>query len=327
MVNEERSEKHKKNIQVELCLEELETLLAPIGKIKQNQFNDPQHKTIFIVGCARSGTTLVNQILVKHLDCCYPSNFISRFYYAPYIGSLLQKLMYDFDFNGELLKTAGEISISSVLGKTKGPLSPNEFWYYWRKHFNFEKIQKLDESLINTAAASEFASGLYSIQNVFDKPLVLKGMIMNWNIPYLEKLIKNSFFVFVERDLEFNAQSLLLSRKEFFNDENKWYSFYPEEYFTIKDKQPEEQVVAQVYYTNRAIRNGLSLISQDKYMCIKYSDFCNNPQFFIDQLCEKLNVTKRNKDEVLKINDENKVKIESDCWDEIKAFSKIYELK
>ena len=41
---------------------------------------------------------------------------------------------------------------------------------------------------------------------------------------------------------------------------------------------PEEQVAGQVYYTEKAVREGLALISPDRWIPVAYEDFCANPQ-------------------------------------------------
>src|SRR5688572_12271830 len=107
MENEKRNELHKRSEEVERILAELNGLLKPVQDQLAPGFSKPSHATVFIMGCARSGTTLAYQLMAKHLDCVYPSNFISRFYYSPYAGALYQKLMYDLDSKGELLNRAG----------------------------------------------------------------------------------------------------------------------------------------------------------------------------------------------------------------------------
>lgn len=248
-----------------------------------------RHPIIFIMGCARSGTTLVSQYLAKTAAFCYPTNFISRFYYAPYIGALLQRLMFDLDVRGELfgsLKDTG--GFESILGKTREPLSPNEFWYYWRRFFKFGDTQKLDENTLANVDARAFVRGLRAIQTVFDKPMFLKGMIANWHIPYLADQIPNSYFLVVKRDPLFNAQSLCLARKEYFDTVEKWYSFKPDEYSRLKEKPALEQVIAQVKYTNDAINRGVGSISSDRVITVQYEQFCQNQSRFLEELNSKL---------------------------------------
>ena len=120
MLNESRSEQHKRNSETEAVLSELTRLLAH-PKIDYSIGDDPSAiPNIYIVGCARCGSTVLHQLLVKMLDLCYPTNLISRFFYAPYIGSLVQRLMSDLDAKGELLGNQTSINLNSELGKTKG---------------------------------------------------------------------------------------------------------------------------------------------------------------------------------------------------------------
>ena len=140
----------------------LATLAARVPDYCPENLNE-DHPIIFIMGCARSGTTLVSQYLARSREFCYPTNFISRFYYAPYIGALLQRLMFDLDTKGELFGSFKEaVDFKSVLGKTKAASSPNEFWYYWRRFFKFGEIQKLDDAQLAGNVSSCWALGHFS---------------------------------------------------------------------------------------------------------------------------------------------------------------------
>lgn len=248
----------------------------------------PKHPIIFILGCARSGTTLLSQYLSQFDQLCYPTNFISRFYYSPYVGSLLQKLMFDLDSKGELFgRMKREANFTSDLGKTSGPLAPSEFWYYWRRFFKFGEIQKVSYGELDEVDKESFINGLLSIQSVFNKPMFLKGMIMNWNIPFISKSFINSYFIFVTRDVVYNAQSLLLARERFFGDPASWYSFKPEEYHVLKGMDPLEQVVGQVHFTNKAINEGLLDISSERVIRLTYEDFCANPLMICESMKSK----------------------------------------
>jgi hypothetical protein len=325
MDNSTRSQAHKKIPRVEETLALLEEMLGPENEKRINNFSDPLHPTIFLMGCARSGTTLLNQFLVSSLDTSYPSNFLSRFYYAPYIGSLLQNLMHTYDTKNELFGSVTSSNLfESNLGKTKGPLSPNEFWYFWRKHFEFPEYGSIDESRIDKVKAELFAKNIYSIQHAFNKPIIMKGMIMNWNIPFLSRLIKRSFFIFVERDIAFNAQSLLLSRQSFFEDKKKWYSFKPDEYSSLTSLEPEEQVVAQVRYTNDAIIKGLEEIGSTRFLKIQYSDFCQSPGAILNQLSEATGVRIKEDIHIQSFTEERKIKVEQETWNKIIHYAEKY---
>lgn len=290
----------------------LATLAARVPDYCPENLNE-DHPIIFIMGCARSGTTLVSQYLARSREFCYPTNFISRFYYAPYIGALLQRLMFDLDVKGELFGSLKDRSdFRSSLGKTAGALAPNEFWYYWRRFFKFGDIQRLSAEELARIDINAFVRGLNAIQTVFDKPMFLKGMIANWHIPFLAEHIPSSYFVVVKREVVYNAQSLYFARQKFFGDVNKWYSFKPEEYELLRSKDPLEQVVGQVIYTNRAIDQGTKGIPGERVIELKYEDFCQNPLDVIRLLEDKLSVRVDYWDASFK--DSNFRKLDMDKW-------------
>lgn len=297
-------------------VEEVEYILRTLAEGIPDIFPEPlavKYPIIFIIGCARSGTTLVSQYLSKLGSFCYPTNFISRFYFSPYVGALLQKLMFDLDVKGELfgsLKDRGDFR--SNLGKTTGALAPNEFWYYWRRFFKFGDIQRLSAEELARIDINAFVRGLNAIQTVFDKPMFLKGMIANWHIPFLAEHIPSSYFIVVKREVVYNAQSLYFARQKFFGNVNKWYSFKPEEYELLRSKDPLEQVVGQVIYTNRAIDQGTKLIPDERVIELKYEDFCQNPLDVIRLLEGKFSVEVDYWDALFK--DSNSRKLDMDKW-------------
>ncbi|MCB9042754.1 MAG: sulfotransferase [Chitinophagales bacterium] len=289
MENYKRLEKHKKLDEVENILKILNNYITDPAENEKYSSNQP---IIFIVGSPRSGTTLMSQFLANYTNFCYPSNFISRFYYAPKIGALLQKLMFDLDNRQELCASIkNEIPFNSDLGKTKNALSPNEFWYYWRRFFQFsDEKQQFTTEDYKLANFSGFENGLRSIQDIYKTPIFLKGLMLNWHIELIHKHISNSFFIFTERDLADNAQSILEARLNYFGNTNEWFSFKPEEYDDIKNLSPEEQVVAQVFYTNKAIKNELKKIPNSNYIHVPYKNFCTNPVSILQTIINKANI-------------------------------------
>lgn len=290
-----------------------------LGGIDNNQKFTSAHPVVFIMGCARSGTTLFSQLLATATDWCYPSNLISRFYYAPYVGSLIQKMLFELDSKGELLgEYKHDIGLSSQLGKTKDALSPHEFWYYWRRFFNFGETQEISEEKLKEVDSGGFINGLKAIQSVFDAPLFLKGMILNWHIPFLAELFPDAYFVHIVRDARFNAQSLLRAREKFFGDIKEWYSFKPPEYYDLVNLSPEEQVVYQVHYTNLAIKRGISSLAQERVATIEYEMLCKKPKVYLTEVIRQVTSTEPNSTLTnIQLKDSNQVWLPNDQWRKI----------
>jgi Sulfotransferase family len=287
MENNNRSNTFKKNKEVEILLRQLAEHMSPIEEKLTAESESSSYPPIFIYGCARSGTTLLHQYLINNVKSIYPSNFISRFFYAPYIGGIFYKLFTELDNKGELLGNTGKGTgkfYASDLGKTKGILSPNEFWYFWRKHFPINDRRTIDIDAIKEPEALKFRNSIYAIQNLFEAPFITKGLIANNCIDYLSVLFPTAIFFYVKRDLYSNAKSLYQARLNFFDAADKWYSFYPKDPNYYKNLTAEEQVVRQVIDTNQEIESSLKKIDKDRIITLNYEAFCRNPGVILHEL-------------------------------------------
>ena len=281
----ERQETFSRNENLEQLLKEINnSILGPIEEEILEGYRIPKYPIVLIMGCARSGTTLMIQWLANTGRFAYPTNLLSRFYRAPYIGAKIQQLLTDpkFDFNQEILDFNSEICFVSNVGKTKGALAPNGFWYFWRRFFPDDELS-LTEEVDDARLVAELAA----VEAVFGKPFVLKGMVVNWNIPYLSSILEKVLFIFTERHPFYNIQSLLETRVKYFGDRKAWYSFKPKEYDMLKDLDPFKQVAGQVYFTNRAIEEGLKQVDAARGLRVSYEEFCTAPERVFNQITEK----------------------------------------
>lgn len=286
MKNELRLDRYKKIEDLERVFREMEQLLADPEKRAIERFSRPLKPVFLIVGCARSGSTLLYQYLASTGLFAYPTNIMSRFYFAPYLGARIQQMLLDFDRNGEIFSRPKNVDFISDLGKTFGPSEPHEFWYFWNRFFKFGDIQTLPDEELRRADSALFLKELAAIEDAFERPLLMKAMKMNWHIPYLASLADNFYFIYVKRDVLYNAQSLLLARKKFFGTYEDWYSFRPPNYDLIRQKPFYAQVIDQVRETNNAIENGLSEIAANRYLTVQYEEFCSDPNPVVNELCK-----------------------------------------
>ncbi|PKA82135.1 sulfotransferase family protein [Ulvibacter sp. MAR_2010_11] len=286
--NSERTDFFKKDASLESALSDLNNLIDGIEcPIKSDEDQSP---IVLIMGCARSGSTLLLQWLAASGLFSYPSNLIARFYKNPYLGIRTQQALLEFDTLNQLGFKETKLDFSSSLGKTNGALGPSEYWYFWRTFFEFEDdVQIIPKERLAAIDGTTLIKKLMAFEQLTGKPLVLKGMLLNWHIPYLYSLNRNFLFVNVSRDPYLNAQSLLIARDKFFGDRSKWYSFKPAEYKELKDKSPLTQVAGQVIYTRKAIAEGLSKLPEENVINVEYADFCTNPKAFLDVLAHKFN--------------------------------------
>jgi hypothetical protein len=281
-----RTKEFEKNEKLEAVLMELNGLLSKIQQKVNRGYERPKYPVLLVVGCPRSGTTLLMQWLASLGLFAYPTNLSSRFYCTPYVGARVQQALVDYDYRQEVFGGANALSFESQLGKTKGPLEPNEFWYFWRRFFDFDEIQVLQEEQLKQTDTKRFLSEIGSFEAVFNKPVAMKALILNWHLPFLNSLFDKVLFLYIKRNPVYNAQSILLSRKKFFNSYERWYSFKPPQYAELIKKEPFYQVAGQVYYTNKAVEEGLRDISRERVLEVEYHQFCHTPRRLFDQVVE-----------------------------------------
>lgn len=317
MENKDRAKSFKKNTEVEEILSLLEEKLSDVEYEVTNNADDSVFPPIFILGCARSGTTVLHQYLVENIKCIYPSNFISRFYYAPYLGGLYYKLFTQLDERGELLGKSklNTADFTSDIGKTEGIHSPNEFWYFWRKHFKINQKGTIDPEAIDEDGVKRFRRSIYALQNLFEGPFITKGLIANNAADLLESIFQDPIFIYIKRDLFDNARSLYEVREKFFETPEKWYSFYPKDKKIYERLSPEEQVVQQVIDTNSVIESSLQKCNQNRIIEIDYHSFCKNPAQLLQEIkhiSEVIEIDKQPKPESFDISRRQKNESKTD---------------
>lgn len=291
---ENRQKEFQKNFELEKYLEELNGNLecAERQLLYQKQQKYP---VILVMGALRSGTTLTMQWLANTKEFAYPTNIMSRFYKAPIIGAKIQKMLFDpkYNFRNEIIDFNEEIPYISQNGKTQGALSPNEFWFFWRRFFPYEeqKVDYLpDEKLEYVVDREKFLNEIYGIADVFQKPVAMKGLIANYNIGFLDHILKNVVFLYIKREPCSNIASVLEARKRQHGNIKDWYSFrIPEMEQLMKLSDPVMQAAGQVYFINQAIERALKRVSDERKMEVQYEQFCENPEKYYHILWEKLN--------------------------------------
>jgi hypothetical protein len=284
-----RTQQFARNNQLEELLKELSDLLAPVDEKVSAKFERPKWPPLFLIGSPRSGTTFVMQLLNATGQFAVPTNLLSRFYYAPYLGARIQQLLTDksFDYNNEMGDFASREDFNSRLGKTTNALSPSEFTYFWRRfipNYDPQYLSSVEEEQIDGRGLS---SGLAAIEAVLQKPLATKAFIIQYNLPKLYELFNNCIFVQVRRDPLYVMQSIYEARKSFYNTLDIWWSVKPKEFPELQHLDVYQQIAGQIFYTERALTDGLSQVPDKSRLIVEYEEVCQNPYGFYGMLREK----------------------------------------
>jgi hypothetical protein len=281
-----RAEAFRPNQNLNDLLARLMPMLTPVQLQQNAAYVAPRFPVAVIIGCPRSGTTVLTQILAATGDFAYPTNFLSRFAYAPVIGAMIQEMLFNpaYDFRGELADIQSSSNFHSSIGKTSGALGISEFFHFWRKFFpNHDPGHLTDEELAQVDVA-RMRSELASMESVFNKPFMSKGMMMQFNVRYFAEHVPELFFIHISREPTYLLQSVYLARKQFYGETNVWWSVKPKEYEWLADEDFIHQVAGQVFFTEKAIEEQLAHVPDDRQLVYRYEALCADPQRFYEQL-------------------------------------------
>ncbi len=254
--------------------------------IKNMELPTPQPRDdlpiVYIVGAPRSGTTLLSQLVSRHLDVGYINNVIARFWARPSVGIHLSRAIL-----GENPDAAPEFK--SIHGRTSNPAGPHEFGYFWRHWLKLDEIEthnlpkenysKLNKEGLSYTLKTEFLG-------TFNKPLVFKAVTTGFYAQYLTEIHPHSLFIYLHRSPLDIARSLLHCRMERFNTYEQWWSLKPSTYpFDVTN--PGEEVALQVRDCLKEMEQELSH-PQVNTLHVEYTDLCANPRTVIENIASAM---------------------------------------
>jgi LPS sulfotransferase NodH len=279
----------RRNEKLEALLKELNGLLATCQEEVSRRYDRPRFPVLLLMGAPHSGTTLFMQWLAESGRWGYPTNVISRFYAAPYIGARIQQTLIENDIGGEISDFKKTSAYTSTMGKTTGALAPHEFWYFWRRFFPlYPEADVVPPEALARVDLEKLNRELASLEAAMERPLALKAMLLNWHIPFLDAAFEKVLFVHLKRDPAYVVQSMLEGRQRYFGNEHLWYSFKPPEYAWLKDLPPVEQVAGQIHFIRQATEAGMAQVAPARACTVRYEDFCRDPAAAWSALTEKM---------------------------------------
>ncbi|MDW2309497.1 sulfotransferase [Vibrio sp. 1075] len=289
---DKRSKEFEANLELDKIISKLSPILSYAEKREVEKFDSPKMPTVGILGCPRSGTTLISQILAESQGFYYPNNLLNRFSYAPYIGCLIDKMLTDerLMLGRESNFDSVEVKFDSDIGKTRSYSGINEFFHFWRNYLPNHDPGHLTLEELNKVDVKGLQRSLASMESISNKPFMSKAMMLQYNVEFFNNNIPSLFFLYIKRDPMYVMQSIVTSRRKFYpGDETIWWSVKPKEYDILKSLPFLQQIAGQVFFTELAIESQLKNVPEDRKLIIDYEDLCSHPEKFLQQLEVKLN--------------------------------------
>ncbi len=256
--------------------------LHPVENYLAQKYGDEglrKYPPVFIVGAPRCGSTLLYKVLTERFKFSYFSNFTAKFYKIPICGTLLQNML-------RVRVRTGKYNFN--YGQVEGLGSPNEcgeFWYRWFSkgmHVYVVPGQTSDRDL------KELRAEIGGISAISKQPVIFKNLYNSMRIAPIVEAIPEAVFLVCHRDKTDNALSILKGRTKNLHTKDNWWSLPPNEIDYLVTLSWTEQIAGQVYYTYQQIEADKERFGTERFLEIKYEEFCTDVHSSVTRIEEFL---------------------------------------
>ncbi len=235
----------------------------------------PQRPIVFVAGAPRSGTTLVAQMLIRHLPVAYISNLSAVFPRSPLTASQLFGVRPRND----------RVVARSYYGRTRHFWGPNDALHIWDRWMGSDRARPPAELRETERKAMRQFFG--ALEAVYQRPVLNKNNSLNVVAHVVADALETARFVCVTRDPLYLAQSLLKARLEIHGGEQHCYGVAAPEDRTDPTPDPFRQVCRQALYHNALAQQQLSAIGPDRFWICSYEQFCERPADLIAAVADQ----------------------------------------
>ena len=243
-----------------------------------------RYSPTFIVGPARSGTTLVRQVVAWGLSTCHFTNLLAEAqlqvgYPLPVITAKIIRWLHG---SPPLDRHYRADPFHNTYGHIRGRTAPAEGEMLWAHWFGSRYSPVSPEELDPTCARAMYQA-VAATENVFELPFVNKTTALSVRIEALAQTFPSASFIHVRRNRVDTAQSIIRARRAEYPE---WLGAKPRECEGLESEPLHHQVCKQVHYVERAIVKARRTIGDDRFLSISYRDVCENARREVSRIGE-----------------------------------------
>jgi LPS sulfotransferase NodH len=240
---------------------------------------DDSQPVAFIVGAPRSGTTLLSQLIARHLDVGYVSNYVSRYWMAPVYGLAR--------FERRYADCRSAIDLRSEFGGTAGPYSPHEFGWFWQYWCGFFASDDLDGVQLDEFPWDTLREEIQAMAGYLGKPFIFKSLnYLVYNVDRFAREFPSARFIHIRREFPFVVRSVLECRVARYGTDRLWWTIRPRDVAAWRDRPPVEQVCHQIADIRRAIESSLAGLPESRRLTLEYEDLVAAPEAALQRVAD-----------------------------------------
>jgi hypothetical protein len=235
----------------------------------------PRLPLLFICGAPRTGTTLVEQVLIDHLPVAYINNLTAVFPRAPLTAN---RLFRPAPVRGE--------AYHSYYGRTTGFAGPNDGLHLWDRWLGADRT-KIPTSL---SAAQQQAMRQFfgALELISGRPVLAKNNSLNACANLVAEVFDRAFFICMTRDPRFLAQAQLRARLDIQGADHIAYGLTGSPGSGTAPADVIEDVCRQVLYHQQLVQEQQRLIGAERFWVIQYETFCADPSALVDAVAVRM---------------------------------------
>ena len=256
-----------------IVLTPVDLLLLPLEHRRYRRAPAPRLPLVFVCGPARSGTTLVAQVLMRNLPVAYFTNLTAVFPRSPLTAERLF---------GRLLPRRPP-GYQSYYGKTRywsGPSDALQLWDRWLGE---------DRTAIPEALAPPEQEAMRRFFGAFEamtgRPLVAKNNSLNASAHLVAEVFPQARFLCLVRDRVALAASLLRARREIHGTDRVPYGLAQAQ---DRAADPLLDVCRQVLFHEALAAQQVERLGPERFRLVGYEAFCRDPLALVRRVGEEI---------------------------------------
>ncbi len=248
-------------------------------------------KPIIFIGCGRTGTTIISEIVMRHKNLAFPSNYQSLFPKQPYVN--LIRLIFD----NPLWRIVGQKKqLNKVFFLNKFFFNPDEAYPMW-DHIT-GKDTDFSRSFLHNKVATK--KDIKCIRNYFNQLVKLQGkkrlalkITGPSRIKYIQSIFPDAQFIYLQRDKIATIHSFL--KVDFWKSRGMkqlwWKGAYTEEEEIWAEQNKHTPLAITALQVKKLVDISKQELSNAPHISINYEAFVENPALEILKILEftKLN--------------------------------------
>ena len=283
----ERIGKYKINHSLEQIIAKGNEALAVVEEELIQKAIPSTYPLIIICYPPRSGSTLLAQLMAGSKLFNYVTNFIARFWDAPYFAGLIEKEL-------SLRSMKFPNKFSSYFGVTNCANEPHEFGFFWNKWLLYrlpflKGSHRIDYNNLFEQNLDSFKKEIYSLISLYEQPFFIKNGYTGLNPAFFYKVFKNVRFIVVKRNPVYIAQSIYNSRIKLYGNEKYFWSTRPSSYKEICKLPVSFQIAYQIKGIYDDIYYDIKKINAN-FIEIFYEDLCKNHEEELQKIFQFANI-------------------------------------